>query len=215
MELIFLGSDSGFGAKNNSAYYETDNTLVIIDCGFTVFNIIKEKFDLKKYDSIEVIITHLHNDHAGSLGQLILYSWFVFHKKITVISRCKHIKKYLKITGATDGAYDIKHSTPNLKFIKTKHVKNMDCYGFILTLDNESIIYTGDTSTLKPFEPYFSQISKLYVDVSAFNGGVHLYIDEILPVLDNLKSKGISIFLMHIDNREHVSSIADNRCVIE
>ena len=46
MELNFLGRDSGFGNKNNSAYYEADKKLLIIDCGYTVFNIIKEKFDL-------------------------------------------------------------------------------------------------------------------------------------------------------------------------
>ena len=36
--LTFLGNDSGFGLKNNSAYFEKDNELFIIDCGFTVFN---------------------------------------------------------------------------------------------------------------------------------------------------------------------------------
>ena len=47
--LKFLGSDSGFGAHNNSAYIEERDKLTIIDCGFTVFEQIKEKFDLNKY----------------------------------------------------------------------------------------------------------------------------------------------------------------------
>ena len=71
--LTFLGSDSGFGDNNNSAYIEIDSKLIIIDCGITVFNILKNKFDFNKYREIEVIITHLHNDHAGSLSQFILY----------------------------------------------------------------------------------------------------------------------------------------------
>lgn len=215
MELKFLGRDSGFGSKNNSAYYETEKKLLIIDCGYTVFNIIKEKFDLKKYDSIEIIITHLHNDHAGSLSQLILYAWFVFHKKITVISKCKYIKKYLEITGAPSVAYEIKQSTQNISFIKTKHVKDLDCYGFVLTLEDESIIYTGDTSTLKPFEPYFNVMTSLYVDVSASNGGVHLYINDILPKLEELKSQNKSIYLMHIDSKEHISSVTGNKFFME
>lgn len=78
--LNFLGSDSGFGNKNNSAYVEEENKLIIIDCGFTVFQQIKENMDLSKYKEIDVIITHLHNDHAGTLSQLILYAYFVLNK---------------------------------------------------------------------------------------------------------------------------------------
>ena len=41
--LTFLGRDSGFGRENNSVYVEIDDKLVIIDCGFTVFEKLKEK----------------------------------------------------------------------------------------------------------------------------------------------------------------------------
>lgn len=214
MELKFLGRDSGFGERNNSAYYEINKTLTIIDCGYTVFNIIKEKFDLNNYDTIEVIITHLHNDHAGSLSQLILYTWFVFHKKVTVISKCKHIDEYLKITGAPQEAYEIKTSTENVEFIKTEHVKDLDCYGFMLTLDNDNIIYTGDTATLKPFEVYFSKISAIYIDVSS-SGGVHLNINDILPELKKLKAQNINIYLMHMDNKELIKNITNNEFFID
>ena len=71
--LTFIGSDAGFGSNNNSAYVETENKLILIDCGMTVFNAIKRKFDFNKYAEIEIIITHLHNDHAGSLSQFIMY----------------------------------------------------------------------------------------------------------------------------------------------
>ena len=76
--LTFLGNDSGFGDRNNSAYLKYKNELFIIDCGFTVFNEVKNKFDFTKYKNINVIITHLHNDHGGSLSQFILYIWLVF-----------------------------------------------------------------------------------------------------------------------------------------
>ena len=80
--LTFLGRDSGFGEKNNSAYIELEDKLILIDCGFTVFEQVKNKFDLSKYKEIKIIVTHLHNDHAGSLSQLILYSYFVKNKKL-------------------------------------------------------------------------------------------------------------------------------------
>ena len=86
--LTFLGNDSGFGLKNNSAYFEKDNELFIIDCGFTVFNEVKNKFDFSKYKCINLIITHLHNDHAGSLSQLILYLWFIYKNTTYKLLRC-------------------------------------------------------------------------------------------------------------------------------
>ena len=78
--LSFLGRDSGFGIKNNSAYIEYENKFILIDCGFTVFSQLKNKFDFNKYDEIDVIITHLHNDHAGTLSQFILYMYFIYNQ---------------------------------------------------------------------------------------------------------------------------------------
>ena len=184
--LIFLGKDSGFLENNNSAYFEKNKELILIDCGFSIFEKVKKNFDLNKYDNINVILTHLHNDHAGSLSQLIMYLWFIFHKKVTIISKCKNIKKYLKITGTPKDAYEIKEKTENIKFIKTEHVKEIDSYGFELKIDNKKIIYTGDTKTLKPFESFLKDADELYVDVSKF-GGVHLKIDEVIEFIKNYR----------------------------
>ena len=161
--LNFLGRDSGFGKNNNSAFFETDKELIIIDCGITVFEKIKGKFDLSKYDSIKVIITHLHNDHAGSLSQFILYSWFIYNKKVTVLSKCEKIKEYLEITGTIAEAYDIKQ---DIEFIETEHVENLDAYGFYANFNGKNIVYTGDTNTIEPFIPYIEKADELYIDVS-------------------------------------------------
>lgn len=201
--LTFLGKDSGFGEKNNSAYIDLDDKLVLIDCGFTVFEEIKKKFDLSKYSKIEVIITHLHNDHAGSLSQLILYSWFIYNKKVTVYTKCVNMKKYLEITGTPSESYEIKDKTENLKFIKTEHVDYLDAYGFELKINNQKIVYTGDTKTIEPFLPYIDKCSELYVDVSKY-GGAHLKIDDVSDVLNSISKKGIYVNLMHIDDWEYV-----------
>ena len=186
--LTFLGKDSGFGDKNNSAYIEEDEKFILIDCGFTVFEILKNKFNFNKYKNIEIIITHLHNDHAGSLCQLILYIWFTYHKKVIVISKCQKIKEYLEITGAPNEAYEIKECTENIKFIETEHVKELDSYGFEMNIRGKRIIYTGDTKTLEPFLNYLKEANELYVDVSK-NGGVHLQINEVLPILKKIKEQ--------------------------
>ena len=207
--LIFIGNDSGFGEKNNSAYFEKNNDLFLIDCGATVFNEIKNKFDFKSFKNINIIITHLHNDHAGSLSQFILYMWFIFKKKVNVISNCIHIKEYLDITGTPPESYEVKKELDNLKFIKTKHTDFLDAYGFILNIDNKKILYTGDTVNLDSFMPYLNTINELYIDVSKF-GGAHIKVDDVLDILKDLKTKNIKIIPMHMDDKEYITNLINN-----
>lgn len=204
--LNFLGNKSGFGDKNNSAYIEDDGNLILIDCGFSVFNEIKNKFDFSKYSEINIIITHLHNDHAGSLSQVILYLWYIFNKKTTVISNCEHIRTYLDITGTPREAYELKRFAENIEFIPTFHVKELDSYGIKANFGGKKIIYTGDTSTLEPFIIHLDNVDELYVDVSKI-GGVHLKLDEIIEKLEEIQGKGIEIYLMHLDDIEYIKNI--------
>lgn len=207
--LTFLGRDSGFGEKNNSAYFENNNNLFLIDCGLTVFQDLKCNFNLSKYSTISVIITHLHNDHAGSLSQLILYLWFVLKKKTHIITNCINIKQFLDITGTPSDSYELLTALPNLEFIKTEHTPYLDAYGFKLITDNKVIIYTGDTNTLSPFIPYMKDCNELYIDVSKF-GGAHLKIDDILDDLNSFTKNGTEIYFMHMDDKEYIKKVTNN-----
>ena len=204
--LKFIGNDSGFGDKNNSAYFEQNNELFIIDCGYTVFNEIKNRFDFSVYNNINVIITHLHNDHACSLSQFILYMWFVYKKQVNVICNCKYIREYLDITGTPSCAYELKNKLENLTFIKTKHTDYLDAYGFVMNINNKRILYTGDTCELESFSPYLNNINELYIDLSKF-GGAHLKVDDVLGTLKDLKNKDVKIIPMHIDDKEYVLTL--------
>lgn len=209
--LTFLGRDSGFGFKNNSAFFVDNNNLFLIDCGFTVFQEIKNKLDLNKYECIFIIITHLHNDHAGSLSQLLLYLWFVLNKKATIVSSCKNIKTYLDITGTPSDSYYLKNNLNvyDLKFIETMHSPYLDCYGFSMTIKDRNIVYTGDTSTLNPFIKYLNDCDELYIDVSK-SGGVHIKIDDILDNLINLNNNGTNIYCMHMDDKDYIKNKTNN-----
>lgn len=182
--------------------------------GFAVFEKLKNNFDFNKYSEIEVIITHLHNDHAGSLSQFILYLWFIYHKRVQVLCKCENIQKYLDITGTTKEAYEIKNSAPNLKFIQTEHAQELDSYGFTLNLNSKSIVYTGDTKTLKPFLPYLKNCDEFYVDVSKF-GGVHLKFEDIIEDLKEIKKNNTKIFLMHLDDKNYISTLNNGEFYID
>lgn len=213
LNLKFLGKDSGFGNKNNSAYIEVDDKLILIDCGFTVFEEAKKRFDFNKYKTIEIILTHLHNDHAGSLSQVILYSWFKFNKKVYVYSKCKKIQEYLDITGTPKDAYELKDESKNLEFIKTEHTMYLDAYGFTLEINGKKIVYTGDTNKLESFDAYLDKCDEFYVDVSK-NGGAHLKFDDIIDRLLALRNNGIKICLMHLDDKEYIEEKNNNNFYI-
>lgn len=206
--LTFLGSDSGFGEKNNSAYVEIGNELLLIDCGYTVFDEARKRLNLKKYDKVNIIITHLHNDHAGSLSQFILYSFFVFGKKVNVYSKCERIKDYLDIIGAPEMAYNLSDKLPDGEFIKTKHVPTIDTYGFCLNICGKKFVYTSDTTTLEPYMQYLEDADELYVDVS-YDNEVHLLINECIDELREIKQRGVNVILMHLDNRKEIERIVN------
>lgn len=211
--LKFLGMDSGFGNKNNSAYFEKDDKFILIDCGFTVFQQIKKQFNFNKYKEINIIITHLHNDHAGSLSQFILYLWFVYNKRATIFSKCKNIKTYLDITGTPSDSYELIDRNDNLEFIETKHSPYIDCYGFKLVLDNKKIIYTGDTAKIENFLPYIEKCDELYIDLSK-NGGIHINVNDSLDFLKRFQQNGVKIIPMHLDDKEYICNILNENNVI-
>ena len=206
--LNFLGGDSGFGDNNTSAYIVNNNKFILIDCGFTVFN--KVKNIISNYDDIDIIVTHLHNDHAGSLSQIIMYLYYVYNKKVRVISKCNRIIDYLDITDVPHDAYTLVNSTEYVELIPTIHGSNIDAYGIKLDIDKTRIIYTSDTSTFEPFKPYINDIDELYTELSA-TSNVHLKVDEMKDILDKISNKGVKIYIMHTDDKEYIRKTLNNK----
>ena len=57
MKLKFVGTGSAFSSEtNNSAYFINNNNLFLIDCGETVFPVLKKSGVLEKVDNIYVFI---------------------------------------------------------------------------------------------------------------------------------------------------------------
>ena len=205
--LTFLGRNTSFGGNNTSAFLVNDNRLILIDCGTSVFYTLKTNFDLSQFSAIDIIITHLHPDHAGSLGQLLMYLGYCLKIKANVVCICKNIRTFLDITGVDRGLYTLSH-IPEVTFIPTEHVKHLDSYGFKLDINDSSLVYTGDTSTLQPFMQYLKKgINELYVDVSDI-GGVHLKFSDCIDILAQIQQAGTKVYLMHLaaDNEKYFSS---------
>ena len=207
--LTFLGKDAGFGEKNTSAFFIDGKDFYLFDCGYTVFNLLKEKIDFTQLENIYIFITHLHNDHAGSLSQLLLFLWYVHHKKATVISKCCHIKDYLSITGTDNNIYEVTQQFNDVEFIPTKHSEYLDSYGIKVTLNNKKIVYSGDTAELETFYPYLTDADEFYVDTS-IGGYVHLKISDVFEELLKIQKSSTDVFLMHLDNQSAIREIVQD-----
>lgn len=220
MKLKPLGFGSAFNSQeygNNSWYFVMRNRVFIIDCGSTAFNSFKEK-KLDKYDSVNVIITHLHTDHIGSLGTLIEYLFYVKGLKTNIITDIhlrKDLRTLLSISGIEETMYnlvtntyenkEVYHLDVGITFLETSHVPQLQSYSLLIDFwdTQKRIYYSGDANDLpnplKIFNKPELSVDHVYIDYSINGSPVHLSNEQPLKQLAEWFSDS-TIHLMHLDN---------------
>ena len=221
MELLFLGRGSAFNTceGNNSAYFIDKNELFLIDCGESIFERIIDKGLLDDINCVNVMITHTHSDHVGSIGSLIMYCYYVIHKSINIIISKDSLYKddlinLIRIFGCTNDMYSVvyedefdnKYSLFNsIKYMKTNHVSQIPSYGTLFNTSNGVVYYSGDTSDLDNISDLINSgvvIDKIYVDTTSVDvaNNVHVYIGnlyELIPI--DLRDK---VYCMHVNDKK-------------
>lgn len=73
MQIKFIGTGGAFDVEygNSSAWIEYKGKNILLDCGFSIYSKLVEHDLIHKIDYI--LITHLHDDHAGSLATTLLH----------------------------------------------------------------------------------------------------------------------------------------------
>jgi len=221
MELLFLGRGSAFNSYegNTSAYFIDKNELFLIDCGESIFERIMEKQLLDNINCINIMITHTHSDHIGSIGSLIMYCYYVINKKVNIIISKDCLYKndlidLIRIFGCTKEMYRVIDETQfdnkyklfnNIRFLKTEHVSQIPSYGILFDTENGLIYYSGDTKELNNISNIISStktIDKIYIDTTSTNitNNVHVYIGDLNNLIpDYLKNK---IYCMHVNDKK-------------
>lgn len=216
--LQFFGRANGLSKEHsNSAFFEHNNDLVLVDCSMDTCRSMFQ-MNVDKYENIYVLITHTHSDHVGGIGMLSFYLWYHHKKKLNIVvpEELEYSIQFFmnSIEGVNIGIYHImivdefakQNKDLNIEAVKTEHTPELvnKCFGYVFTIAGHRIVYTGDTNTLRPFEKYLTNGAILYTEISTFNSGVHLYLKTILPFLKLLTYNGIAVYLMHIDDIDTV-----------
>ena len=154
MQIQFIGTGGAFEPEfgNSAAIIELNGKKILLDCGFTVYPFLKTHNLIQEIDY--VLLTHLHNDHCGSLANLLLhFSVYIKSKKPVVLfaseNQKKDIFKFLEIqVKEPDNYADFKplQEVEGITAIDSfgKHSENFQSYSFIFTEGSERIIYSGD-----------------------------------------------------------------------
>lgn len=208
--LKFIGSGNAFNYKlgNNSAYYISGETIFIIDCGSTVFEKILENNLLVGIKNINVLITHMHSDHIGSLGDLVGYAFFKLDIVINILyPESNKLKNYLLSVGINTKTYNLIEINKVLHFkniditpIKQRHIGELVCFGYILNIDGNNIYYSGDSNSI-PDEILVTidSFDYFYQDVSFhdFTNNPHLSFNRLKRIInDDFRKK---VWIMHLD----------------
>ena len=223
MKLEFLGCGASFYPQvgNNAAYFIDHQELFLIDAGEDVFGKLISQNIINKVNKVNLLVTHLHSDHIGSLGSLILYCNFAMKSKLNIIYQdnlkyLDDLKKLVEIFGCTNDmvvykpvddykGYDL---FDNIQFIETDHCETLDCYGIKFTKNNVVTYYSGDTRELTQIRDILAseEVDNVYVDVNTSNdkNRVHLFIDELLK-LDKKYFK--HIYCMHVNRQECIDRV--------
>ena len=154
MEIKFIGTGGAFDLDlvNSSAIVEVNKKNFLIDCGHSVFPQIVKKNLLHKID--HVLVTHLHDDHCGSLSSLCIYFNFLTGRKMKIVFPSEDYKKELNNYLTHSLPHPEKkyvewvnmNELPEISAINTfsKHVQEMQTWSFVFEDEKTKIVYSGD-----------------------------------------------------------------------
>lgn len=229
-KLHFLGRGSAFNTKegNTSAYYIKNNHLLLIDCGETVFDKILQINLLKDITEVDILITHFHSDHIGSLSNFINYlsntlkiiptityplsEEFIYFMELQGRVEGIHYKlntsnkffEDIEIIPSRTSHYELFVDSQTDEVIHNPKESNSNCinvfssFGYYLKSPSKTIYYSGDSNE---FNVDLSKVDLVYQDCSIQETNpYHLSFKKLCDLVDPKDRH--KVYLIHIDSDE-------------
>ena len=229
--LKFIGTGSAFNTElgNTSAYVKSNETLLLIDCGESVFARIKKINLLEDVKNVYIIITHLHSDHVASLATLIEYlnifkgivPNIILTNEDSNEAQEQAISSFLSLQGIEEGEYEFTYADMlegvitdlvKVELIEVKHFERLTSYAIELYFKDKTIYYTGDIidkSYLKSVAKKLNANDMVYTDCTnkEYKGRVHISIKELQDIFD--EKKRAQVTTMHFDSFQCINEAKD------
>ena len=155
LDLRFIGTGGAFDHElgNSAALVSLDGLTLLVDCGHTVYPRLRQ---LGRVDQPDVVlITHLHDDHVGSLSTLLYHRhFFTPQRRLRVLVPDARFGElllgYLSYAMQDARAYasfEPFEAVPGLRALDTtgRHVPDMVSYAFHFTDSaGDSLTFSGD-----------------------------------------------------------------------
>lgn len=226
--LTFSGTGSAFYSQlgNTGAFIKRGRELFLIDCGSSTFAKLQSGSILKEVDHIYVLMTHLHPDHAGSLGDLVFYGYYsmgtIGQPSVTVIAPseievCSFLRStgvirdfysYIELDADTPSAVPSKTLPVTIETVYVQHVPYLTCFGYVLSFEGESVYYSGDSNMIPTniLDRFLEgEFSRFYQDtcLAEYPGNVHFPLSALEAAIPlRLRER---VTCMHLDTNELIS----------
>jgi len=225
--LNFIGTGSAFNTElgNTSAFIKNNNSLLIIDCGGTVFHRLQELNLFDKLENLYIIITHTHPDHVGSLGEVIFYSYYILKRRPTIFFPEKElIESFLTNIGVSAEMYklnsferidvnDTQFGKFSIEFLPVSHVDTIPAYGFVMKLNEKLFYFSGDANNIssKVINRILNgEINRVYQDTCGldYEGNNHLSLRKLCNIVP--QEFRYKFYCMHLDKHITEKEIKEN-----
>ncbi|MFK7972089.1 MAG: MBL fold metallo-hydrolase [Bacteroidia bacterium] len=162
MNIRFLGTGGAFDSHlgNSAAWIELNGSKILLDCGHSVYGKLRALNLAGEIDYI--LLTHLHDDHVGSLSTTILHHKHVCQpaRKARILYPDTRHGNLMKERLTAYLAYSLMQPEEYVDFIPLDnidgiteidttghHVADMVSFGFMFEDSDSRVIYSGDMGT--------------------------------------------------------------------
>jgi ribonuclease BN (tRNA processing enzyme) len=181
IEVIGVGGAFSYELGNSSvlAWDNSYKSAILFDCGSTVFSDLRKKEQQEKRDIISkidsVFISHLHDDHYGSVATLLEYRFWI-HKKSTKFTASVPFVEVFKSRMDDYNAKEIyAGEDARIKKIPTKHATDSSCFGAYF----DGLLFSGDTAESMLGSEYAKNAKIIIHEVGLVQIPVHAGIDNL------------------------------------
>lgn len=197
-DIRFIGAGGAHDIHlgNSAALLKWESKHFLIDCGFTVYPRLVQHRLIESIDA--VLITHLHDDHIGSLSAFLYHRHFISKKSpVPVLAGPSELRQKLTIYlvylmgEPLERFAEIRPPeayAPYLEAIDTsyQHMPHMPSAAYLFKSPSLNVLYSGDIG--RPLQMltdpnWLDQHPNLWVfhDVSFVRTPTHAYYQDLAP----------------------------------